>query len=44
MNFYSQMYIISTNLAGKVLKRTQLHEYHFSRNFTLSFHVLVVQF
>jgi hypothetical protein len=38
------MYIISTNVVSKVLKRTQLHEYHFSTNFTLSFHVLEFNF
>lgn len=41
--FANKMFKISSNFTGKVLKMTQLHEYHFSTNFTLLFYALAVQ-
>ena len=41
--FMNIMFKILYNFKGKVLKITQLHEYHFSTNFTSLFYALAIQ-
>jgi hypothetical protein len=41
--FADKLFEISSTFKGKVLKRYQLHKYHFSTNYTILFYALAVQ-